>query len=154
MHRLRPRATGHLRGRKAFPPYPGSAPLHHLHRPQAHHICLTAEAGQMLTAAVQSSRLCRPVHDRHTAHFWRGQGCCRRPLSRRVRHCATILRHTGRIAVQRRRVPNIPGVNHRPTAQETTNPRHYRLHLLRRICREISTVCVSSPMAPSVPVRP
>jgi hypothetical protein len=35
VQRLRPRATGHLRGRKAFPPYSGSASLHHLHRPQA-----------------------------------------------------------------------------------------------------------------------
>jgi hypothetical protein len=48
-----------------------------------------------------------------------------RPLSRRVRYCATILRHTGRIAGQRRRPPNIPGVNHSPAAQETVNPRYY-----------------------------
>jgi cleavage and polyadenylation specificity factor subunit 1 len=33
VQRLRSRAAGHLRGRKAFPPYAGSAPLHHLHRP-------------------------------------------------------------------------------------------------------------------------
>jgi hypothetical protein len=29
---IRPRAAGHLRGRKAFPPHAGSAPLQHLHR--------------------------------------------------------------------------------------------------------------------------
>jgi cleavage and polyadenylation specificity factor subunit 1 len=29
-----------------------SAPLHHLHLPQSHHLRLPAEAGQMLTAAV------------------------------------------------------------------------------------------------------
>jgi hypothetical protein len=72
---------------------------------------LPAEEGQMLTAMDQSCRLCHPVHDRHTTHFWTGQRR-RRPLSRRVRHCATILRCIGRIAGQRRQAPNTPGVNH------------------------------------------
>jgi hypothetical protein len=108
----------------------------------------------MLTAAVQPSRLCRQVNDRHQAHFWTGQRCRRRPLSRRVHYCATIIRRTGRIAGRRRRAPNTPGVNHRPTARETINPRHYGLHLLRHVCWEISTVCSRSSMAPSVPVRP
>jgi hypothetical protein len=40
-----------------------------------------------------------PVHDRHQAHFWTGQRCRRCPLSRRVRHCATIIRRTGRSTI-------------------------------------------------------
>jgi hypothetical protein len=35
----------------------------HLHRTQAHNLGIPAEAGQMLTAAVQPSRLCRQVYD-------------------------------------------------------------------------------------------
>jgi hypothetical protein len=35
----------HLRSRKTFPPHAGSAPLHHLHRSQASHICLPAKVG-------------------------------------------------------------------------------------------------------------
>jgi hypothetical protein len=35
----------------------------------------------MLTAAVQPSGLCRPVHDRHQAHSWTGKRCRRRPLA-------------------------------------------------------------------------
>jgi hypothetical protein len=75
-------------------------------------------------------------------------------VSRRVRHCATIIRRTGPSTGRRRRAPNTPGVNHRPTARETTDPRHHGLHLLRHVCWEISTVRSRSPTAPSVPVRP
>jgi hypothetical protein len=82
VQRLRSRATGHLRGRKAFPPHAGSAPLHHLHRPQANHLRLPTEAGQMLSASAQQSKLCRTVHNRHQAHLWTGQRCRRCPLSR------------------------------------------------------------------------
>jgi hypothetical protein len=98
------------------------APLNHFHRPQAHLLRLPAEAGQVLIAEVQSSRFCRPVHYRHTAHLWTGQRCRRHPLSRRVHHCATILRRTGHIAGQRRRAQNTPVVNHRPAAREITHP--------------------------------
>jgi hypothetical protein len=107
----------------------------------------------MLTVAVQPPRFRCPVHDRHTAHIGTGQRCLRRPLSRRVRHCATILRRIGRIAGQRRRAPNTPEVNHRPAAREATDPRHHGLNLLRYLCREISTVRTSFPAVPSVPVR-
>jgi hypothetical protein len=55
VQRQRSRAAWYLRGRKSFPPNARRASLHHLHRPQAHHLRLPAEAGQMLTAAVQSS---------------------------------------------------------------------------------------------------
>jgi hypothetical protein len=73
----------------------------------------------MLTVSIKPPRLCRSVHDRHTAHLWTGQRCPRRPLSRRIRHWDTILRPTGPIAGQRRRSSNTPGVNHRPEAQKT-----------------------------------
>jgi hypothetical protein len=106
----------------------------------------------MITAAVQPSRLCRPVHDRHQAHFWTGQRR-RGHLSRRVRHCTTIIRRAGRIA-GRRRAPNTPGVNHRNTAREATYPRHHCPHLLRHVCRENQTVRSRSHTAPRVPVRP
>jgi hypothetical protein len=108
----------------------------------------------MVTAAIQSSRLCSPIYDWHTTHLWTGQRCHRRSLSRRVRHCPTILRRNGRISGQRRPSPNIPGVNHRPAARKTTNSRHHCLHLLRYVCWEISAVRPISPMTPSVPVRP
>jgi hypothetical protein len=136
VQRLRPRATGHLLGRNSFPPYAGRAPLHHLHRPQAHYLRLPAEVGQMLTAPVQLSRLCRPVHDKHTAHICTGR-CRRRPLSRRIRHCATILRCIGGIAGHRLLAPNTSGVNHRPAARGTANPRYHGLQLLRYVCWEI-----------------
>jgi hypothetical protein len=108
----------------------------------------------MLTTAVQPSRLCRQDHDRHQAHLWTGELCRRRPLSRGVHHGATIVRSIGFIAGRRRRAPNTSGVNHRPTARETTDSRHLGLHLLRHVCWEISTVRSRSPTAPSVPVRP
>jgi hypothetical protein len=47
-----------------------------------------------------------------------------------------------------------PGVNNHPAARETTDSRHHGLHLLRHICREISTVRSSSLRASSVPVHP
>jgi cleavage and polyadenylation specificity factor subunit 1 len=42
-------------------------------------------------------------------------------LSRRIRHCATILRCTGRIPGQRRGAMDTSGVEHRPAARETTD---------------------------------
>jgi hypothetical protein len=68
---------------------------------------------------VQPPRLCCSVHDRHTTHLRTEQRCRQRPLSRRVLHCATIVRRTGRIARQRRRPPNTLGVNRRLATRET-----------------------------------
>jgi hypothetical protein len=113
--------------------------------------CLSASTSAY-TGTSRGVSLWPTSHDRHQTHFWTGQRCHRRPLSRRYRHCAPIIRRIGRIARRRRRAPNTPGVNHRPMNGKTTNPRHHGLHLLRHLCRETSTVRFSSPMAPSVPV--
>jgi hypothetical protein len=59
-------------------------------------------------------------------------------LSRRICHCATIPRRTGRSAKQRRR---------------TSDTRHHRLHLLRHVCRKTSAVHSSSNTTTSVSVR-
>jgi hypothetical protein len=64
------RVACHLRGREEFPTHAGSAPLHHIHRSQAHHVRLPADEGQMLTAAIQPPRFCVPVHNRHKTHLW------------------------------------------------------------------------------------
>jgi hypothetical protein len=77
----------------------------------------------MITEAIQPSRLHSAIHYRYPTHLGTGQRSCRRSFSRRIRHCATILRRIGRIAGQRRRVQNTPGFNHRPAARETINPR-------------------------------
>jgi hypothetical protein len=99
----------------------------------------------MLTEAIQSSRLHSTIHDRHTTHLWTGQCCRRRSVWRLVSHCTTVLRRIGRIAEERRRVPDPSAVEHRPAARETTNPRYHKLHLLRYLSREILTVH-SSPL--------
>jgi hypothetical protein len=62
-----------------------------------------------------------PRQFKYQAHFWASQNCRRRHISRRVRLCANIIRRTGR-STGRRRAPNTPGVNYRPTARETTDP--------------------------------
>ena len=71
---------------KHFRHMQGSAPLHHLHRPQTSHLRLPAEKGQMLTTTIQPPRFHSTIHNRHPAHLWTGQRCCRRTLPRRVRH--------------------------------------------------------------------
>jgi hypothetical protein len=107
----------------------------------------------MLTASVQSSRLCRPVHDRHKTFLDRTMLSPTPSLGSNpsMHHHRTT---HWRIGGQRRRAPNTHGVNNHPAARETTNPRYHGLHLLRHICLEISTVHASSPTAPSVPFRP
>jgi hypothetical protein len=107
----------------------------------------------MFTEAIQSSRLHRTIHNGHITSIWTGQHCRQCYISCRVRHRATILRRTGRIAGQRRRAPNIPGVDHGPAAKETTTSRYHGVHLLRNLCQEISAVRSSSPTTTSVPVH-
>jgi hypothetical protein len=134
-------------GQPASPPLASTSPL--LQEPgilpARHHLRLPAEARQMLTAAVQSSRFCCPVYDRHTAHLWPGRRICR---------CATILWCTDRIAGQWQRALNTPGVNYCTVARETVNPWYHSLHLLWHVCQEIWTVRSSSPTAPNVPIHP
>jgi hypothetical protein len=87
-------------------------------------------------------------------YLWTGQRCRWRSISRRVRHRATILRRTDRIAGQRRRAPNTPEVEHHLAARETINPWYHGVQLLQYVCLEISAVCSCSLTAPSVPIRP
>jgi hypothetical protein len=143
VRRLRPRATGHLRDRKAVTPYTGSAPLLHLHRPQDHHLRLPAEAVQMLTAAIQSSRPCPLLHDRHIS----GQDSVVSDALSRVESVSASPSDDALAASQ-------DGVSHRPASRETVRPCYHGLHLLRHVFRENLTVRSSSYTAPSVLVRP
>jgi hypothetical protein len=93
-------------------------------------------------------------HDRHQTYFQSGQRGYRCPLSRRIRHCASIIRNAGRIARRRWRAPSTYRVNHCSEAWEATNPRHHSLHILQHICRKSSTFCTSSPTSSGFQIRP
>jgi hypothetical protein len=122
---IRATCTRHrcLHACKALPPYAGSRPLQHLHRSQAHHLRLPAEAGQMLTEAIQSSWLHCTIQDWQTAHLSTGLGDFTLPVARFLHvHIDTsrlhILPHCSR--------PFDPLARRRP------HPRHHSRHCGKR----------------------
>jgi hypothetical protein len=108
----------------------------------------------VLTAAIQPPRFHCSIDDRYTTHLGTGQRYCQRALPRRIGHCATIARSTGRSAKQRRRTSDTSSGEQRPTAGEVANPLHHRLHLLRHVCRKTSAVHSSSIKTTSIQKRP
>jgi cleavage and polyadenylation specificity factor subunit 1 len=79
---------------------------HFRHMLEAHHFTIFTDHKPITYAfqqnqdkcSVQPPRLYRPVHYRHQTYFRSGQRGCRCPLSRQIRHCASIIRNAGRIA--------------------------------------------------------
>jgi hypothetical protein len=97
----------------------------------------------MLKAEVQSSRLCRPIHNRHTAHLWTGK-------RHRRHHPTTHWPHRTTATTSSEHSGGQPP----PCGSRNCQSPYRGLQLLRHVCREISAVRSGSPTAPSVPARP
>jgi hypothetical protein len=87
--------------------------MHFRHMLEARHFIIFTDHKPITYAVQQKRDKCSPRQFNYLDFFARSRQTYGTPLSRRIRHCATILRRTGRIAGQRLGAPNTPGVNHR-----------------------------------------